>query len=619
MVLNHMSNRDISDDDKTTYYYINNKRYNLFKDPSIHAVKFKSAGLPESRNLSDKSIRFLREESERIAVIPNYELHVYQTDPHRLVSRSAASGTHEEDAARDLKFLEQDQEVDYVSPAYRQTSKSLDVMFATKRFSVKFKPEVTNEQMDELNSKYGVKIIKKIGYTENAYLLEAPAADGDKGAVALSNVYFESGKAVWSNPDLIKQRHLRKTSTESVSVARSSSYAGRQWHLKTAKVIQAWRTTKGSPDVSICIMDDGVEALHHEFDGKIVKQYDFSQYIADGNPKNYQDRHGTSCAGVAAAAGVKAYGAAPKCSLISICTPVNLGIQDEAEMFVWAADNGADIISCSWGPRDGVDEIVPLPDTTKEAIRYCVTQGRDRKGIPIFWAAGNGNVANPGESVDDDGYASNPDVMAIAASTNPDANNRETKAPYSDIGKALFVSAPSSGGSKSILTVDRRGSAGYNPEFGVVDEAGEYTDSFGGTSSSTPLVAGIAALMLSVNSDLTLDQVRDIIRRTADKIGNGSTYHPDQSTGLPHSELYGYGRINATKAVKEAQNLSIGRSATRETTKLIAETAAAIPTLVSLNHQDESLWRRAMKKQETNRNKLRVKKGRGKKVLKRRI
>src|SRR5687767_8799016 len=110
-----MSNRDISDDDKTTYYYINNKRYNLFKDPSIHAVKFKSAGLPESRNLSDKSIRFLREESERIAVIPNYELHVYQTDPHRLASRSASTGTHEERAARDLKFLEQDQEVDYVS------------------------------------------------------------------------------------------------------------------------------------------------------------------------------------------------------------------------------------------------------------------------------------------------------------------------------------------------------------------------------------------------------------------------------------------------------------------------------------------------------------------------
>ncbi|MDQ3853421.1 MAG: S8 family serine peptidase, partial [Thermoproteota archaeon] len=295
-----------NDEDKTTYYYVNGKRYNLFKDPSIHAVKFKSAGLSESAALSDDSRRFMHEESERVAIIPNYELYVYQTNPRYLVEEITATTTRalREDVARDLKSLEQEQEVDFVSPAYRQTSESSDVMFVTKRFSVKFNPEITKEQIDELNSRYGVKIIKKLGYTENAYLLEAPAADGDKGAVALANVYFESGKAVWSNPDLIKQRHLRKARAQLVaSVSRSSSYINRQWHLKTAKVIQAWRTTKGSPDISICIMDDGVESLHSEFDGKIVKQYDFSQYIADGNPKNYDDRHGTSCAGVAAAAG----------------------------------------------------------------------------------------------------------------------------------------------------------------------------------------------------------------------------------------------------------------------------------------------------------------------------
>ncbi len=632
-----MSNR--SSEDKTTYYYVNNKRYSLFKDPSIHAVKFKSTGLSESRNLSDQSMRFLREESERIAVIPNYELHVYQTTPPHLVEGSTATTRAlREIVERDLKSLEQDQEVDFVSPAYRQTSQSLDVMFVTKRFTVKFKPEVTKEQIDELNSRYGVKIIKELGYTENAYLLEAPAADGDRGAVALANVYFESGKAVWSNPDLVKQRHLRKAHAQRavvpVTSRRSSSYINRQWHLKTAKVIQAWRTTKGSPRILVCVMDDGVESSHREFDGgKIVKQYDFSQYIADGNPKNYYDRHGTSCAGVAAAAGVKAYGAAPGCSLISICTPLYLGVQDEAEMFVWAANNGAHIINCSWGPRDGVNEIVPLPDTTREAIHYCVTHGRDGKGIPIFWAAGNGNVANPGELVDNDGYASNPDVMAIAASINPDSRGRgETKAPYSDIGKALFVSAPSSGGSKAIFTVDRRGSAGYNPEYGVVDEAGEYTDQFGGTSSATPLVAGIAALMLSVNPDLTLDQVRDIIRRTADKIGDRSTYHLDENTGLSHSELFGYGRVNAAKAVREAQNLLntrdeaalTGRAETGETLRSMegeeeeeksgggrGTDTPVIPPAISLNRQDELLWFRSSQSAR-DRSKLQ-KGGRGKK------
>lgn len=598
-----MSNRN---EDKTTYQYINGKRYNLFKDPSIHAVKFKSAGLSESGDLSDQSRRFLSEDSERVAIIPNYGLHVYQTNPRYLVegatttSTAAATRVLREDVARDLKSLEQEQEVDFVSPAYRQSPESPDVMFVTRRFSVKFKPEVTKEEIDMLNSRYGVKIVKKLEYTENAYLLEAPAADGDKGTVALSNIYFESGRVVWSNPDLIKQRHLRmaRDQPSSVSVTRSSSYINRQWHLKTAEVIQAWKITKGSPNTLICIMDDGVESLHSEFHGKIVKQYDFSQHIADGNPKNYNDRHGTSCAGVAAAAGVKAYGAAPECSLISICTPLYLGVQDEAEMFVWAANNGADIISCSWGPRDGVNDIVPLPDATREAIHYCVTQGRDGKGIPIFWAAGNGNVANPGELVDNDGYASNSDVMAIAASTNPDARGRETKAPYSDIGKALFVCAPSSGGSKAIFTVDRRGSAGYNPEFSIVDEAGEYTDQFGGTSSSTPLVAGIAALMLSVNPDLTLDQLRDIMRRSADKIGDKSTYRPNENTGLPHSELFGYGRVNAGKAVREVKNLLntsdernlTSRTETKQMIRSVAEGATIIPTAISLNRQDELLW-----------------------------
>jgi len=77
---------------------------------------------------------------------------------------------------------------------------------------------------------------------------------------------------------------------------------------------------------------------------------------------------------------------------------------------------------------------------------------------------------------------------------------------------------------------------------------------FGGTSSSTPLVAGICALMLSVHPDLTAKQVKDILQKTADKIGSPSEYVNG------HSVKYGYGRVNADKAVAEALRLKDGQN-----------------------------------------------------------
>ena len=442
--------------------------------------------------------------------------------------------------------------------AYRQHSElAADLMFTTKRLTAQFKPEFNKEDVDDLISKYDVRIVRKLKYAENAYEMEAPDSDGPNGPVALGNIFMETGNCLWAKASFIKRLHFKTTKRLTPS---ESNYVKQQWHLKVAKVFEAWPVTKGSPNIRINICDDGIDRNHSEFVSKIVGEYDFELNIADGSHKNnINDRHGTSCAGVAAARGIKASGTAPGCSLIITRTPQQMADADEADMFVWAADNGADIISCSWGPadRDNPDyppsPAFPLPDETRAAIHYCVTKGRQGKGCCIFWAAGNGY----GEPVDDDGYASNPEVMAIAASTNPGRNGFEDKAGYSDIGKAVFLSAPSNGGIKAILTTDRIGSLGYNPNVRATpDQEGNYTDIFGGTSSATPLVAGIAALMLSISPELTVSQVRDILSKKADKIGDKSTYKPEGNNALSHSELYGYGRVNAFEAVKEAQTLA---------------------------------------------------------------
>jgi hypothetical protein len=142
------------------------------------------------------------------------------------------------------------------------------------------------------------------------------------------------------------------------------------------------------------------------------------------------------------------------------------------------------------------------------------------------------------------GYpAAHPESIAVGASTNYDC-----RADYSQFGPELAFVAPSDGGPLNlpITTTDRSGDDGYS-------EA-NYTTTFGGTSSATPLASGIAALLLSRNPSLTLAQVRAAMQSTADKIG-GEPY-----TG-GRNDRYGFGRLNAHAAL-----LSIASCAAIEVT-----------------------------------------------------
>jgi subtilisin family serine protease len=111
------------------------------------------------------------------------------------------------------------------------------------------------------------------------------------------------------------------------------------------------------------------------------------------------------------------------------------------------------------------------------------------------------------------------------------------------------VVAPSSGGIQGIFTTDvSTEGRGFN--IGRADQGGKdglHTNSFGGTSSATPLAAGVAALVLSANPKLSRTEVQDVLQSTADKIGSGydaQGFSPD----------FGHGRVNAAKAVQEAKN-----------------------------------------------------------------
>lgn len=472
---------------------------------------------------------------------------------------------HLRDQAR--RVLKQEQAVRFAGRVLRQENQGAPIVY-TENFFVKFKDGLGSEACEATLKKYDLRVKKKPTYATNAYFVAAPEGTGlDIFRIA---------------QELLDEKDVELCHPEIVREARRRAIAPQQWHLQQARingrtidahvnVTAAWEVTRGK-DIVIAIIDDGVDIDHEEFDlpGKIVHPRDVTEDSDDARPKDRTgaDNHGTACAGVACAAGQHhASGVAPEAKLMPIRLRSSLGSQAEAEAFEWAANHGADVISCSWGPVDGAwwnpddarhNHTVRLPDSTRLAIDYAIRQGRDGKGCVIAWAAGNGN-----ESVENDGYASYDKVIAVAA-----CNDRNTRCVYSDFGDSVWCAFPSSDfghapfnhpepQTPGIWTTDREGRAGYNP--GILspngseppgDEHGNYTETFGGTSSACPGVAGIAALILAANPALRWHQVKDILRRAAVRIDEmGGTYNSEG-----HSPLYGYGRPDAARAVQLAAN-----------------------------------------------------------------
>jgi hypothetical protein len=327
----------------------------------------------------------------------------------------------------------------------------------------------------------------------------------------------------FASPNFIEEMPFRQAGTP------PNALFAQQWHLHNpglngaragadVRAVDAWKITRGSADVVICIIDSGVDSRHEAFSapGKLVPGFDFDD--EDAFPDPTVSSHGTSCAGVAAApwGRGRVVGIAPDCRIMPIRRSTLSEHLKMAEAFAWASAHGADVISCSFG-YDNRPWI--LPDVVRSAIDGAVRTGRGGRGCVVVWAAGNGS-----EPVATDEWASNPNVIAVAASTDQDV-----RAPYSDYGPQLHVCAPSNGGSGGITTTSNGG----------------YTNAFGGTSSSAPLVAGVVGLLLSVNPNLTWREVRDLLRDSAEKIdpANGR-YDPSG-----HSPWYGYGRVNAHRAL----------------------------------------------------------------------
>lgn len=487
---------------------------------------------------------------------------------------------------RVMEQVRSTREVAFASHVYHLAGEPESRVYLTDEITLQFSEQASQQQMEELVELHGLELVKALNEVTKAYVFRLTER-ARQNPLKLSD-YLEG-------LDLVDLCEANIAVPSVHKYLPSDDQFQHQWHLhhegglhlaegSHVEAAAAWDLHRGDRSVVVAITDDSVDLRHRDFEGigKIVAPRDFMGRDFDPIPEASFDNHGTACAGVAVAEenAMGVVGMAPGCALMPVRTSGFLDDNAIEELFGWCHQQGASVISCSWGPAANH---FPLSLRQDRALQEAATRGRNGKGCVIVFAAGNANrpvngVVNEREWPDPtrngpttwlDGFVTHPDVIAVAACT---SLNR--KSAYSNWGEEISVCAPSSNGhpglgnsftyprirntsfpGRGIVTTDRVGEVGY--------DRSDYTFTFGGTSSSCPLVAGVAALVLSANPQLTARDVRAVLEQTADKIEDPSTdpqlghaYGTYDESG--HSRWFGYGKVNAFRAVQRALELRGG-------------------------------------------------------------
>lgn len=554
--------------------------------PGPHQIFFEAeqaAGGLRSANVSPPGTR-LRIGGSEITLRKSDELVGVRPGRGRAEEAAAAAGAHRARIGRQrlggfrlttvaepgeameaaLNALRADPSVEQGTHVYH-TSNDRVPFVPTGDVYVEFKPATSAAQRQRILDELALRVVDVVDKDAVTVRVTASSPNPVKVAAALQR---NAGIAV-AEPDLATPGRLAGF------VLPSDTLRHRQWHLENmgaidgsalglkrgadARVVAAWKRagTLGASEVVLAVIDDGFDLDHPDLSGpgKIVAPWDFTRNSADPRPEHHDDYpyyqpgygswsgdwHGTACAGVAIgnAQGTGILGAAPACRLMPVRWGPNLSNSQVVAWFNYVREQGAAVVSCSWGAQAAV---FPLSTPVRNAITRCAREGRAGKGAVICFAAGNEDrdIDAP-DGTSHNGFATHPEVLAVAACT-----SRDQRSDYSNHGAAIAVCAPSSGaGGRAIVTSDVMGT--FTRDGRVIDSgygAGEFTDDFGGTSSATPLVAGICALLLSIDPNLTASQVRTIVKETARRIGPKASYAANR-----HSREFGFGCVNAEAAV----------------------------------------------------------------------
>ena len=411
-------------------------------------------------------------------------------------------------------------------------------VFASPYMNVKLKKEEDIDLLTSYAEIYGLKIVGNSPVRPLWYALTI-TPDSEKGPLDYANELYESGYFAAAAPDLCAKN----------LTCSNDPLFNQQWGLHNSyhpnidiSVESAWNYATGK-NIKIAIIDTGVDTTHIDLASNIGFCYDTESGSSSYQINYFHDNfaHGTHCAGIAAAVkdnNTQIAGVAPDATIVPISNPLDLSYQNSsilADGIKWAYEHDVDVISCSW--------YAVLHPALNEAIQNAFTYGRHGNGCVVVFAAGNKeqndadyNVKYPANcnekilvvgSIDSTGYIAYDSCYGTELDLVAPGVNILSTVPFSSIGR------------KS------------------------------GTSMACPHVAGVAALILERNSELTVDQVNSIICSNTKKKPNLNVYTETKSYGY-WSNQYGYGLVDAYISVKNTPSTVYIQNETITGTRIIS-------------------------------------------------
>ncbi|XP_071165979.1 proprotein convertase subtilisin/kexin type 4-like [Mytilus edulis] len=299
----------------------------------------------------------------------------------------------------------------------------------------------------------------------------------------------------------------------------------KQWHLNgeiypSMNVHKAWEAGYTGSDVVIAIVDDGIQTNHPDLRNNVDTVNDYDYISSDSNPfpTFSSDSHGTHIAGLIAAErdnGECVVGVAYNASLVGIRLIGDIAVTDfEQAKALSHYNSDVDIYTCSWGPEELID-FGSMDFLTSLIIAHNAKKGRSGKGIIYTWSAGNGG---PNDNCNADGFTNSIYTIGVTAL------GIGKEADYAEVCAA------------SLATVYGGIADSYLMTTSTLSRCTD--DGIEGTSYSAPIVAGIIALALQANPDLTWRDVQHLIVYSSSRTNLTDTYDRWQTNGAGKEGMF---------------------------------------------------------------------------------